>query len=175
MAALLAREILNGLGFRELNRPGHGPFPERGNAGEVAVEPGHFPCHPRRREQFARPLFERRRAIARIYDERLRDLEELLLPPGPDGDDARYDVFQNYEVEAERRGELREALAQAGVGTIIQWGGHMIHQFEKLGLRANAPYAEAMSSRYLLLPIHHLLSDDEVHFACDQIRSFYRR
>jgi dTDP-4-amino-4,6-dideoxygalactose transaminase len=118
---------------------------------------------------------ERRRSIARIYQERLEDLEELLLPPGPDTDNERYDIFQNYEIEADRRGELREALAQAGVGTIIQWGGYMIHQFEELGLRANAPYAEAMSSRYLLLPMHHLLSDDATHFICDQVRSFYGR
>jgi dTDP-4-amino-4,6-dideoxygalactose transaminase len=118
---------------------------------------------------------ERRRALARIYVERLSDLEELLLPPGPDAEKDHYDIFQNFEIEAARRDELREALSQAGVGTIIQWGGHMIHQFEKLGLRANAPYAEAMSRRYMLLPMHHLLADDAVHYVCDRIRNFYGR
>jgi dTDP-4-amino-4,6-dideoxygalactose transaminase len=118
---------------------------------------------------------ERRRALARIYQERLGDLRQLLLPPAPDADNDRYDIFQNYEIEADNREDLRAALAQADVGTILQWGGHMIHQFEKLGLRANAPYAEAMSSRYMLLPMHHLLTDDAVHYICDNIRSFYGR
>ncbi len=117
---------------------------------------------------------QRRRAIARIYDQRLGQLEQLLLPPGPDSDPLRFDVFQNYEIEAERRDALRAYLADADVGTIIQWGGHMVHQFEGLALRANAPYAEAMSAKYLLLPMHHMLTDDEVHRVCDLVTSFYK-
>jgi dTDP-4-amino-4,6-dideoxygalactose transaminase len=117
---------------------------------------------------------ERRRSLARIYQSRLSELTELLLPPGPDDDHDRYDIFQNYEIEADSREGLRDHLAAAGVGTILQWGGHMIHQFEKLGLRSNAPYAEEMSKRYMLLPMHHLLDDDEVHYICDQMIKFYR-
>lgn len=116
---------------------------------------------------------ERRRALARIYETRLRAIPELLLPPGPDADNRRYDIFQNYEIEAERRDDLRAHLVGDGIGTIIQWGGYMIHQFEALGLRANAPYAEAMSRKYLLLPMHHLLTDDEVNRVCDSITAFY--
>jgi dTDP-4-amino-4,6-dideoxygalactose transaminase len=115
----------------------------------------------------------RRRALARIYDERLAGVEALLLPPGPLADNLRFDVFQNYEIQAERREELRAALAEAGIGTILQWGGHMIHQFENLGLRANAPYAEEMSKRYMMLPMHPMLSDDDVHYVCDEIERFY--
>jgi dTDP-4-amino-4,6-dideoxygalactose transaminase len=118
---------------------------------------------------------ERRRALARIYQEMLHDVAELKLPPAPDSDNLRYDIFQNYEVEAENRGSLREHLSAAGIGTILQWGGHMIHQFEKLGLRHNAPYAEALSAKFMLLPMHHLLSDDDVHYSCDVIRKFYGR
>jgi dTDP-4-amino-4,6-dideoxygalactose transaminase len=99
----------------------------------------------------------------------------MRLPPAPDSDNLRYDIFQNYEVEAENRGALRETLTAAGVGTILQWGGHMIHQFEKLELRHNAPYAEALSAKFMLLPMHHLLSDDDVHYASEVIRKFYGR
>lgn len=115
----------------------------------------------------------RRRALAQIYDERLSGIEELLLPPGPMADNLRFDVFQNYEIQAERREDLRAALAEAGIGTILQWGGHMIHQFEDLGLRSNAPYAEGMSKRYMMLPMHPMLSDDDVHYVCDAIERFY--
>lgn len=117
---------------------------------------------------------ERRRALARQYQKRLSSLPELLLPPGPDDDPDRFDIFQNYEIEADRRDELRAYLADRGIGTILQWGGHVIHQFEKLGLRSNAPYAERMSGRYMMLPMHHLLSADEVSRVCDAIVAFYR-
>jgi len=115
----------------------------------------------------------RRRALARIYQQRLAHVPQLLLPPGPDSDNRRFDIFQNYEIEAHDRDKLRLYLSERGVGTIVQWGGHMIHQFDRLGLRCNAPYADSMSRRYMLLPMHHLLQDDDIHFICDAIESFY--
>ncbi|ATQ41136.1 DegT/DnrJ/EryC1/StrS family aminotransferase [Caulobacter mirabilis] len=116
---------------------------------------------------------DRRRALARIYDARLSTVAELLLPPGPDSDPLRFDIFQNYEIQSERRDALREFLTARGVGTIMQWGGHMIHQFEDLNLKAHAPYAEEMSRRYMMLPLHPMLSDDDAHYVCDQIETFY--
>lgn len=115
----------------------------------------------------------RRREIARIYDARLSGLESLLLPPGPDSDNLRFDIFQNYEVQADRREALREHLTARGIGTILQWGGHMIHQFEDLGLRSDAAYAEEMSKRYMLLPLHPMMSDSDVNYVCDNILAFY--
>ena len=65
----------------------------------------------------ARALRRRRSAgaarIAGLYRQRLGDLAELLLPPGPDGDPDHFDVFQNYEIEAERRDDLRAYLKDA--------------------------------------------------------------
>ena len=116
----------------------------------------------------------RRREIALMYDERLRDIPLLLLPPAPDSDPERFDIFQNYELEAEERDALREWLTERRVGTIMQWGGKMIHQFTDLGLRAHAPYAERMSQRYMMLPMHHLLSDGDVEYVCDSIIAFYQ-
>ena len=115
----------------------------------------------------------RRRAIAAIYDARLGALEGLSLPPGPDADPDRFDVFQNYEIQSDRRDDLRAFLSGRGVGTILQWGGSMIHQFKDLNLRARAPYAEAMSARYMMLPMHPMLSDDDVHYVCDQVEAFH--
>jgi dTDP-4-amino-4,6-dideoxygalactose transaminase len=117
---------------------------------------------------------EKRRALARIYDERLKGHDRLLLPPGPDDDNLRRDIFQNYEIEADQRDDLRNFLAERGVGTIIQWGGFLIHQFEKLELKFDAPYAEKMSSRYMMLPMHHMLTSDEVHYVCDTVLAFYK-
>lgn len=115
----------------------------------------------------------RRRQIATLYNDRLGHLDTLILPPPPDADNKRFDIFQNYEIQAERRDALRAYLADCGVGTICQWGGWMLHQFDDLGMRANAPYAEAMSKRFMMLPLHHLLSDDEVRYVADKVVSFY--
>jgi dTDP-4-amino-4,6-dideoxygalactose transaminase len=114
-----------------------------------------------------------RRRLASIYDQRLRDLAELLLPPAPDADPRHFDIFQNYEIEADRRDQLRAFLESRGVKTIIQWGGHTIHQFPALGLRSQAHYTERMTGRFMLLPMNTALAEDEVHYICDAIREFY--
>lgn len=116
----------------------------------------------------------RRRAIATLYNGRLSDVTRLTLPPAPGTDPLRFDIFQNYEIQADNRDALRSALADAGVGTIMQWGGHMIHQFDDLNLRSDSPYAETMSQRFMMLPMHPLLSDDDVHYICDSIIKFYQ-
>lgn len=115
----------------------------------------------------------RRREIAAQYQERLGDVGELLLPPGPDADPDHFDIYQNYEIEADRRDELRAFLKESGVGTLIQWGGKAVHQFERLGFRVNLPSVERMFRRCLMLPINRSLSDEDVSYVCDRIRSFY--
>jgi dTDP-4-amino-4,6-dideoxygalactose transaminase len=117
----------------------------------------------------------RRRALARLYQARLGHLEELLLPPGPDDDPDHFDIYQNYEIEAERRDDLRKWLDECGVKTILQWGGHMIHHFKDLGFDVDLPATDRVAERYLLLPLHTALSDDDVHYVCDKIELFYRR
>lgn len=115
----------------------------------------------------------RRRAIAARYDAGLYGLSDLRLPPAPDSDNIRFDIFQNYEIQSGRREALREHLASKNIGTIVQWGGWMLHQFEDLGLRASAPYADGMSKRYMMLPMHHMLSDDDVDYVIEQVRLFH--
>lgn len=117
---------------------------------------------------------ERRRQIAAMYQEQLGSVAELVLPPAPDSDPLHFDIFQNYEIEAERRDDLRAHLEQRGVKTILQWGGKVIHQFPKLGLKGDFKYAEAMSQRFMLLPMNTALSDADVHHICDSIRAFYK-
>src|ERR1051326_3241426 len=52
----------------------------------------------------------RRRHLARLYTERLQDVAEIVLPPAPDSDADHYDIYQNYEIEAERRDHLKQYL-----------------------------------------------------------------
>ncbi len=115
----------------------------------------------------------RRREIAEIYQDRLADLDDLMLPPAPDADLRHFDAYQNYELEAGRRDDLREHLEASGVHTILQWGGKAIHHFPALGFKADLPVTERIIARSFLLPMNTSLTDDDVHYVCDVINAFY--
>ena len=117
---------------------------------------------------------ERRREIASIYDQALRGIDDLILPPAPDEDEKHYDVYQNYELESGHRDELKSFLAKRGVGTIIQWGGKAVHHFKGLGFdNVHLPIVEKMTSRFLMLPMHTALTDEDVEYVCDCVIEFY--
>jgi dTDP-4-amino-4,6-dideoxygalactose transaminase len=119
-------------------------------------------------------VIERRRAIAGLYQQRLGAMPQLVLPPAPGSEPDHFDVFQNYEIEAERRDELKAFLKEHDVGTLIQWGGKPVHQFRKLGFTQHLPNTDCLFTRCLMLPMNMSLSDDDVHYICDQILDFYK-
>lgn len=119
-------------------------------------------------------IIARRRSIARLYDTLLSGTAEVTLPPAPDSSPDHFDVFQNYEIEAERRDELRTWLSDNGVGTIIQWGGKPVHQFKGLGFNVSLPATERLFERCLMLPMNMMVTDDEVAYIAELIRDFYQ-
>jgi dTDP-4-amino-4,6-dideoxygalactose transaminase len=114
-----------------------------------------------------------RRDLAALYDQRLRHLGQLTLPPAPTEAGDHFDIFQNYEIEAERRDALRTHLEERGVRTIIQWGGKTIQQFPRLGFDVSLPYTERMTQRFMMLPMNTALKTDDIHYICDCIEGFY--
>jgi dTDP-4-amino-4,6-dideoxygalactose transaminase len=120
-------------------------------------------------------VMTRRRAIAARYDMALRDLSELLLPPAPDADPRHFDIFQNYEIEADRRDQLKDHLKSEEVGTLIQWGGQPLHKISALGMNRHLPKTDRMFERCLMLPIHMAMSDADVDHVAGAIRAFYGR
>ena len=120
---------------------------------------------------------DRRRQIAMIYHTHLDHIDQILLPPAPDSDNNHFDVFQNYEIEAQSRDDLREFLSQAGIGTILQWGGFMIHQYHELDLNSDLnsdlSHSEEVSKKFMLLPLHSMLSNEDVVYICKKINEFY--
>lgn len=116
---------------------------------------------------------DRRRDIARQYTEQLSDIEELDLPPGPDENDTYFDIYQNYELEAEGRDELQSYLGERGIGTLRQWDGKAVHQWPKLGLNAFLPKTDRFFTRCLMIPMNMSISDDDVDYICNSIREFY--
>jgi dTDP-4-amino-4,6-dideoxygalactose transaminase len=116
---------------------------------------------------------ERRRAVASMYQEGLGDLDALTLPPAPGADPRHFDVYQNYEIEADDRGALRDHLRASGVHTIVQWGGTPVHQFAELGFTESLPITDALFERCLMLPMNVALADDDVDYIVGCIREFY--
>jgi dTDP-4-amino-4,6-dideoxygalactose transaminase len=118
-------------------------------------------------------VIDRRREIALKYQDRLEDIEELVLPPGPNLQSYNFDVYQNYEIEAKDRDSLRDHLKDQGIGTLIQWGGKAVHQFRHLGFTQSLPITEKLFDRILMLPINMSLTDPEVDFICNVVEEFY--
>lgn len=116
---------------------------------------------------------ERRRAVASLYQEGLEDLDALTLPPAPDDDPRHFDVYQNYELEADDRDALRDHLRSCGVHTIIQWAGTPVHQFTELGFNESLPITDAFFRRCLMLPMNVALEDDDVEYVIQCTRAFY--
>jgi dTDP-4-amino-4,6-dideoxygalactose transaminase len=116
----------------------------------------------------------RRREIASMYQSKLGHLKEILLPPSPNDNNDYYDVYQNYEIEAERRDELKIFLKDNGVGTLIQWGGQPVHSITSLGFTGKGlPYTEQMFTKCIMLPMNTALSNEDVEYVCEQIIKFY--
>lgn len=117
----------------------------------------------------------RRRAIASRYHAGLTDLGTLHLPPPPQEEGGHYDVFQNYEIEADRRDELEAHLREQGIETMRPWGGFAIHQSPSLGLGAfDLPRTDRLFERVLMLPMYPELADQQVDYVIEQIQNFYR-
>ena len=116
---------------------------------------------------------ERRRKIAALYHAGLGDLDQVQLPPAPDADPRHFDVYQNFEMQADRRDELRAYLLERGIRTIIQWAGTPVHQFSELGCDVDLPRTDRFFERCMMPPMNTALSDDDVAYIVESIRSFY--
>ena len=120
-------------------------------------------------------VIARRRQIAQMYQERLGSLEQLQLPEAPSVISDNFDVYQNYELQADRRDELKNYLHGKNIGTLIQWGGTAVHQFRQLGFDQVLPNTERFFERCIMLPMNIFISDSDVDYICTSVSEFYRK
>ena len=95
------------------------------------------------------------------------------MPPAPDSSKDHFDIYQNYEIEAEMRDELKEYLSIKGVGTLVQWGGKAVHEFRDLGFTQSLPFTEKIMRNSLMLPLNMSETDDEVNYISECVMGFY--
>jgi dTDP-4-amino-4,6-dideoxygalactose transaminase len=118
-------------------------------------------------------VVERRRELASVYGGRLRRVRQIILPPAPGINPEHFDVFQNFEIQAEQRDALKARLSQRGVGTLVQWNGQAIHQLKALGFTQSLPRTDRLFERLLMLPMNMSLTNEDVEYVCDLIVEFY--
>tara|TARA_B100001029_G_C15059651_1_gene457292 strand:+ start:1176 stop:2294 length:1119 start_codon:yes stop_codon:yes gene_type:complete len=115
----------------------------------------------------------RRREIAELYNSGLKDIDEISIPEPPSKNIRNFDVFQNYEIQANRRDKLKLYLSDNGVGTLIQWGGTPVHRFKKLGFDFDLPKTDKLFERLIMLPLNLSVTDGDVEYICSLIQEFY--
>jgi dTDP-4-amino-4,6-dideoxygalactose transaminase len=119
---------------------------------------------------------KRRREIAALYNEGLKDIPQIGLPPAPVENGDHYDIYQNYEIEAENKENLVKYLSQNEIGTIYQWGNKAIHQYFPSEFKdVKLPRTEEFFKKCLLIPMYPELTNDQVSYVIDKIRKFYNK
>jgi UDP-2-acetamido-2-deoxy-ribo-hexuluronate aminotransferase len=120
-------------------------------------------------------VIARRREVAQMYQERLGVLSELQLPAPPSVTSDNFDVYQNYELTADNRDELKVYLGEKNIGTLVQWGGTAVHQFKQLGFNQVLPDTEQFFERCIMLPMNVFINDTDVDYICESVTEFYRK
>jgi perosamine synthetase len=110
----------------------------------------------------------RRRDIARQYTQGLEDLDWLQTPP-PDTADS-ISSWHIYCIHCQSRDHLSVYLQSKGIETGVHY--RPIHLYSCYGNRPHLPVAERVFERILSLPMHPRLSDEDVEYIIDAIRSF---
>jgi dTDP-4-amino-4,6-dideoxygalactose transaminase len=114
----------------------------------------------------------RRRALAAAYRAALQDVPGIVLPREAPGHEHVYHLFV---IRCPQRDALKEALAEAGIGSTIHYpiALHRQRAFGNLGYRAGAfPAAEAAAREVLALPLYPELPDDAVAEVCATVRAW---
>lgn len=119
-------------------------------------------------------VIKRRREIASIYQTLLGENQNLHLPPPPQESGDNFDIYQNYEIRAKDRDGLKKYLLDKGIGTLVQWGGKAIHQWDHLGFDYQLPKVESFFNECIMLPMNVFVSNSDVEYVASQINNFYK-
>lgn len=115
---------------------------------------------------------KRRKELTDIYDQILGGVSGIITPQYNNRPE-HISVYQNYELLAENRDELRQYLLDSGVSTLKQWGGYSIHQIEIFSGKLKLKNTEEYFDRYLMLPLNQGVTTDQAYFISNIIKKFY--
>jgi dTDP-4-amino-4,6-dideoxygalactose transaminase len=123
---------------------------------------------------------ERRRRIAEIYNEGLKDLEGIVLPFAPNSlpfADNRH-VFHQYTVRIlnDKRNDLQKYFKERGISSMVYYPFplHRMKVFEeKMEIFGDLNEAEKAVKEVLSLPVEPLMRKEEVVSVVETMRDFF--
>lgn len=114
-----------------------------------------------------------RQQAAAYYDEHLKDIKGIELP-------ARVSysthAFHQYTIKTEKRNELQAFLQQKGIPSMIYYPGahHLQEAYQYLGYKkGDFPVSEQLAETVLSLPMHTEMTEEQLEYITDNIRSFF--
>lgn len=116
---------------------------------------------------------ESRRHHAKRYNELLKDIPSLVTPK--EMSYAKH-VYHLYVIRTPHRDQIQKHLEGKGIGTGLHYPVplHLQKVFTKLGYRRGEfPVTEQLANECLSLPMYPELTEGQLEFVCDSIRSFY--
>jgi dTDP-4-amino-4,6-dideoxygalactose transaminase len=116
---------------------------------------------------------EQRRSNAEYYIEHFSDV--VATPVDRDSDRS---AFHTFIIRTEKRDELQEYLERNGIGTRIHYPIpiHLQAAAQSLGYKkGDFPVCERQAHTILSLPIYQGLTEAELAYIVDRIKSFFRR
>lgn len=103
------------------------------------------------------------------YQEELRGVGDLILPPDPDARETH--SYFTYVIRTSRRDELAHYLLDRGIYTTLRY--HPLHMNKIYNSRAVLPNSELLNETALCLPLHPNLSDADMYMIISSVKEFY--
>jgi dTDP-4-amino-4,6-dideoxygalactose transaminase len=116
-----------------------------------------------------------RQAIARLYNENLRNIGDLILPEIAA---SATSVCHLYVIKTNYRDALQSFLSQNGIDTLIHYPvpPHLQEAYKDLGFkRGDFPIAETLSETCISLPLYIGLKEEEIMFVANTIKAFFEK
>ena len=116
---------------------------------------------------------EKRRCHAQKYNERLKDLKNVIIPF--ESPNCKH-VYHLYVIRVEKRDKLQSYLDKKGISTGIHYPFplHLTGAYKYLDYnKSDFPIAEKIADEILSLPMYPELIETQIDYICESIRKFY--
>ncbi len=118
---------------------------------------------------------EKRRKVADIYNELLKDVQQVICPKV--NDNTKH-VYHLYVVRAKQREDLREFLKSKGIATGIHYPIALpnLIAYKYLGHKQkDFPLATKYEKQLLSLPIYPEIKKEQIQYVVENIKQFYNK
>jgi dTDP-4-amino-4,6-dideoxygalactose transaminase len=116
---------------------------------------------------------EKRRAVAKRYNELLDQVGDIVLPK--EMPYAKH-VYHLFVIQTTKRDTLQQYLTEKGIGTGLHYPIplHLQPCFAHLGYKkGDMPVAERLADRCLSIPMYAELTNEQIEYVCNTIRLFF--